>query len=224
MAASAAILLHAAPFIVLLKSNTGIAPMPEPRAITVELIRMEAAPVQLPSERAPGKEQVQQDQSTPNKQQPAQKVVPRLTAAQTPLAISVAPILPEPSRATDTPRPESPATTAPTARPAPPAPQASSAPQDWRAQVLAHLDRHKRYPVIAERQRQQGVVYIQFTMDRAGRVLSSSIVRRSSHPMLDREALAMLQRAQPLPLPPADEAGDTFQIATHVNFFTGIRN
>ena len=220
MAISAAVLLHAAPFIVLLKVGAAAPPPPEPQAIAVELIRFDASPVQAPSERAPGEEQAQRAQNTPGSRQPAQKVVPRLAAVDTPSAALASPVQPETSPAAQTPQPPSPATTAPLARPAPPAAQASSTPQEWRARVLAHLDRNKRYPAIAERQRQEGVVHLRFTMDRAGRVLSSSIVRGSGRPMLDREALAMLQRAQPLPPPPKDEPGDVIEIMTHVDFFT----
>lgn len=220
MAMSGAVLLHVAPFLALLNSTTPTPSPPESQAIAVELIRFDASPVQTPSERAPGKEQAQRAQNAPEPPLPAQKVVRRLVAADTPLAVPISPLRPERSQAAETPQPPSPATTAPPSRPASPAAQASSAPLEWRARVLAHLDRNKRYPAIAERQRQEGVVHILFTMDRAGRVLSSSIVRGSGRPMLDREALAMLQRAQPLPPPPADEPGDEFEIATHVDFFT----
>ena len=56
-------------------------------------------------------------------------------------------------------------------------------------------------------------------MDRSGRVLSSRIDRSSGRPLLDREALAMLDRAQPLPPPPDDVPGATLELVTPVEFF-----
>ncbi|WP_427791673.1 energy transducer TonB [Brevundimonas diminuta] len=215
LATTAALILHAAPLLLLLRPMTLPAPPVEYDAMTVELIRMDAAPPRPPSERTPGKEQVRSAQSQTRPPDIVRRVAIAEAAeslpAPTPLPVQVA---------APSPQPPAPATTAPPAQVAPAAAQASSAPREWRARLLAHLDQNKRYPAIAERQRQEGVVHIRFTMDRAGRVLSSSITRGSGRPMLDREALAMLQRAQPLPLPPADEPGEVIEIATHVDFFT----
>ena len=215
LATTAALILHAAPLLLLLRPMTLPAPPVEYDAMTVELIRMDAAPPRPPSERAPGKEQVRSAQS----QTRPPDIVRRVAIAEGAEPLPAPTPLPLQAAAPSA-QPPAPATTAPPAQTAPPAAQASSAPREWRARLLSHLDQNKRYPAIAERQRQEGVVHIRFTMDRAGRVLSSSITRGSGRPMLDREALAMLQRAQPLPLPPADEPGDVIEIATHVDFFT----
>lgn len=216
LATAAALILHAAPLLLLLRPIAMPAPPIEYDAMTVELIRMDAAPPRPPSERAPGKEQVRSAQS----QTRPPDIVRRVAIAEGAEPLPAPTPLPVQTSA-PSPQPPAPATTAPPAQTAPAAAaQASSAPREWRARLLAHLDQNKRYPAIAERQRQEGVVHIRFTMDRTGRVLSSSITRGSGRPMLDREALAMLQRAQPLPLPPADEPGDVIEIATHVDFFT----
>jgi protein TonB len=42
-------------------------------------------------------------------------------------------------------------------------------------------------------------VTLNFTMDRNGRVLSRHVVHSSGYAALDAEALAMVERAQPLP-------------------------
>jgi protein TonB len=88
-----------------------------------------------------------------------------------------------------------------------------------KARLLAHLDSKKRYPPGAQRLRQEGVVHVRFTMDRAGRVLASRIERSSGRALLDREALAMLARAQPLPAPPPEISGATIELTTPVEFF-----
>ena len=60
---------------------------------------------------------------------------------------------------------------------------------------------------------------MRFTMDRAGRVLVSTLERTSNHGVLDAEALALLQRAQPLPPLPDEIDGDTLEIVVPIEFF-----
>lgn len=118
------------------------------------------------------------------------------------------------------PAPRSPETAAPRTIVAPPAPQASSnAADSWEGRVLARLNQHRRYPAKAQMRRQQGVPYIRFVMNRDGKVLSSRIERSSGFPELDREAVALPKRSQPLPKPPADKAGDAIELVVPVEFF-----
>ena len=93
--------------------------------------------------------------------------------------------------------------------PAEPAPQAgspapSSAAPNWQGQLLAHLNRFKRYPDDARRRGQQGVVKLRFVVDGQGQVLSFELAERSASGSLDRATLEMIRRAQPLPAPPAE--------------------
>jgi protein TonB len=69
----------------------------------------------------------------------------------------------------------------------------------WQTLVAARLQQNKRYPAGAGAQHQQGTATLAFSVDREGRILSKRISRSSGHELLDDEALAMLQRAQPLP-------------------------
>lgn len=89
----------------------------------------------------------------------------------------------------------------------------------FRERLLGHLQRHKRYPSSAQARRQQGVPYVRFTMDRAGRVLVSTLERTGNHGVLDAEALALLERAQPLPPLPDEIDGDTLEIVVPIEFF-----
>jgi len=81
----------------------------------------------------------------------------------------------------------------------------------WQKQLMAHLDRHKRYP---ERSQKSAEIVVSFSLDRTGRVLSTSIVKGSGDAALDEAALAMIRRSDPMPQPPpavADE-GLTFTL------------
>ena len=95
---------------------------------------------------------------------------------------------------------------------------ASSARVTWQAQLLAWLEKYKRYPRVAQEQRQQGVVYLRFAIDRQGKVLSSQINKSSGFEVLDDEVLALVQRAQPVPSPPPDIAGDRIELLVPVAF------
>ena len=77
-------------------------------------------------------------------------------------------------------------------------------PPSWVSQLFSHLLRYRQYPSLAQSGRQEGVVTLNFTLDRHGRVVSRHIAHSSGVAVLDAEALAMIERAQPLPpFPPA---------------------
>jgi len=76
----------------------------------------------------------------------------------------------------------------------------------WQKELVAHLDKHKRYP--SERQQKAAEIYIRFTLDRLGHVLSTAIEKSSGDTAFDEAALAMVRRSDPVPQPPplvADE-------------------
>jgi protein TonB len=128
-------------------------------------------------------------------------------------------------------KPPAPVTTAPPqvqAPPAPtvaaPAPGAAVAPSaravpTWQALLLRRLEQFKRYPSSAQAQHQQGAVYLRFTMDRGGRVLSARIDKSSGFQALDEEALALVHRAEPLPPPPPEIPGNPLELVVPVQFF-----
>lgn len=89
----------------------------------------------------------------------------------------------------------------------------------WKAQLLRHLEKHKRYPAEAQRNRIEGVSYVLFTMTRDGRVLNARVERSADNTALDREGLELLARAEPLPPMPQDQPGDTLRLVVPVQFF-----
>jgi protein TonB len=136
---------------------------------------------------------------------PPEKVVPRRA---------------EPSRAPPSPAPAA-ATASGAPSPAPPAavPQANpQAAASWKGALLAHLARHKRYPRAAQSRGDEGVVYLRFTMTRHGAVMAQRVERPSGHELLDLEASDLVRRAQPLPAPPADVPGESFEFVVPIQF------
>ena len=122
-----------------------------------------------------------------------------------------------------TPAPVMVATPPPVAAPAPPAPapkaESGQPRQDFVARLLAQLNRFKQYPRAARQAHIQGVVMLHFVMDANGRVLTADIAKSSGRPILDQEALALIQRAQPLPPLPADYPTRTLDAVVPVEFF-----
>lgn len=77
----------------------------------------------------------------------------------------------------------------------------------WQRRLVAHLDRHKRYP--ADGGRREAQVEVRFELDSAGRVKTATLVRSSGISSFDAAALDMIRRADPVPAPPdfmTDEA------------------
>ncbi len=95
----------------------------------------------------------------------------------------------------------------------------SSANATWQGVLLGHLQQHRRYPRQSERLRQQGVAYVRFAVARDGRVSAPRIERSSGFALLDQETLDTVQRASPVPAPPADVAGDPVEVMVPVAFF-----
>ena len=80
----------------------------------------------------------------------------------------------------------------------------SQAQISWQTRLMSRLLKYKRYPNQARFRRQEGKVFVDFTIDAQGKVLAKRIIRSSGHTALDQEALSLLDRAQPLPAPPPD--------------------
>ena len=70
----------------------------------------------------------------------------------------------------------------------------------WQKELMAHLDRHKRYPASASPQTAE--ILVGFVIDENGHVVSSRIVRGSGDALFDEAALAMIERSDPVPKPP----------------------
>lgn len=68
----------------------------------------------------------------------------------------------------------------------------------WQSQLQAHLERHKRNVKGAGR----GIASVSFSLDGDGNVLSARLAKSSGIDSLDEEAVAMVERASPVPPPP----------------------
>ncbi|MBI1204374.1 MAG: TonB family protein [Rhodopseudomonas sp.] len=92
--------------------------------------------------------------------------------------------------------------------------QHSNALPDWQSRLVAQIIRNKRYPAEALSRGDHGTVQVSFRVDRSGGIHNARVVRSSGSSVLDRDALAWLDRSQPLPPPPPSVQGTSF--AFHV--------
>ena len=202
---------------------------PPAAAMVIELMPLQAPPAP-PSAQPEGEQQVEAPKPKPPKPEPRPK--PEIRPSEIALP---QPQEPEPPTEQVSEQPPAPETRAPSHVSAPAA-QVASAPRQsapssaaaasqltFEQLLLGHLERHKRFPRAAQQRRQQGMPYIRFTMDRRGKVLRSRLERSTGFALLDEEALALLQRAQPLPSMPAELAGDQLEVIVPIEFFLSRR-
>jgi periplasmic protein TonB len=86
----------------------------------------------------------------------------------------------------------------------------------WQKELVAYLDRHKRYP--ASRSQRSAEIMVGFVLDRRGHVLSTSIIKGSGDAAFDEAALAMVKRSDPVPPPPPEIADEGLNFTLPVIF------
>jgi len=84
---------------------------------------------------------------------------------------------------------------------------------NWRGKVLTHLNSHKRAFSAAD-----GTATVAFKIDRAGKVMTAKVVTSSGNKALDAEAVALTQRASPVPAPPKDVVGEAVYLKVPIRF------
>jgi len=211
-----AVALHGAAALALLSHAVSGSDFAGAPVVMIELTEAPAASTAPPTEIAPG----------PNEPETEQTPLPKEEAKLPEEVAEVA--LPEP----EPPKPEPPAEEKPpTAVPsvamapavsAPPVAGAAVVPsaaiRRWESGLVAHIERFKRYPAQARGRGEHGVARVAFTIDRDGWVRESRILETSGSAELDRECLAMLARAQPMPKPPSQAQASELAFVVPVRF------
>lgn len=76
--------------------------------------------------------------------------------------------------------------------------------KDYVSDLKRWLAQFQEYPVEARKKKQEGIVMLQFSINREGELLSAKLYESSGVTELDNAALAMLSAASPLPAVPDD--------------------
>jgi len=74
--------------------------------------------------------------------------------------------------------------------------------EEWRKQIVIRLSAIKRFPPGALGQ--TGTAKVGFVLDRRGRLVSHWLEESTGSQPLDLESLAIVERAQPFPIPPSE--------------------
>lgn len=233
MAALAMSALHAGAVAVAVLWQPEEPPPPPPAAaMMVELAPMTAPPAP-PTEKPPG---IEQRLARPVEVPPEDLPKPTPVVKKADVALPKPKARPQPKQVEEmaaAPRVED-QTSAPKAADLPPAPNVAAAPlqapvpvpmppsnalPSWQGALRAHLERYKRYPAAAQSRRQQGVAHVRFAMGRDGSLRWARLERGSGYDRLDEEALALMERAHPLPAVPDEIGGEIVEIVVPIQFF-----
>ncbi len=84
--------------------------------------------------------------------------------------------------------------------------------------LTRHIDKYKQYPRIAQMRNWEGNVLLELQLDANGNLTSSRIHTSSGKESLDNQALEMVKKASPFPVPPASLRGRSFTIMVPVKF------
>ena len=167
--------------------------------VTIELPESFLVSASPPTDLAPGPKEEESEAMPP----PKEETKPPEPAA--------AVALPEP------PKPEPPQEAKQATAPPAAAPSAAVV-HRWESELVAHIERFKRYPQEARSRGEQGIARVAFTIDHDGHLLASRIVQSSGSAALDQETLEMLTRAQPMPRPPGEMKDPQLSFVVPVRF------
>jgi periplasmic protein TonB len=193
-------------------------------AIAIELAPITAAPALTSPQVAPGPLRQEGAPAPDRRVQPKEKVEEIPIAPAPEPAVEVRDRQSEKKadpRADDVATAPPPVEAKPSDAPAAPAPGLSTlakAQAAWHISLVAHINRYKRYPAEARIHKVEGVVNVEFTLDRSGQILDSRVAQSSGSAILDAEAVALLKRAAPLPTPPKDLSPEAAHLALPIQF------
>ncbi len=86
------------------------------------------------------------------------------------------------------------------------------------AQVVARIQKAKRYPAKARRAGMEGTARVEFMLSARGKVISVRLIASSGYASLDGEALAMIRRAAPYPKIPEELGLAEIKLALPIAF------
>jgi protein TonB len=84
--------------------------------------------------------------------------------------------------------------------------------------LYAWINRHKLYPMLAQRRGLQGTAAVRVRIDRDGRVIDRSLDRSTGEVLLDEAALDIVRRASPFPKVPPEYSGSTFEFVAPIEY------
>lgn len=108
----------------------------------------------------------------------------------------------------------------------PPPPMPSQADMDnarsqYGNSLWGAISKHKKYPKIAQMRGLEGEVIVELQLDGNGKLKSKKVAQSSGHDVLDKQALEMVEKALPFPVPPESLRNSSFTITVPIPFKLG---
>lgn len=193
----------------------------KPDTLVVELVKKpELPPVVLPEPIPPKPEPVKP------KIEPKPEPKPLIKPLSAPTEIKNDPVPPPPTEVIAVaPKPDAPPSPVPpvaivTPEPIKPiAPVDTSAARDSYGNTLwGAIGKYKQYPRVALMRGWQGEAIVELQLDGNGKLKSKKIIQSSGYDALDKQALDMIEKAAPFPVPPEVLRGSNFSIKVPIPF------
>ena len=89
---------------------------------------------------------------------------------------------------------------------------------EYLARLRHRLSQYLRYPSVARERRQTGTALLRIAVDRTGSVQELELRASTGHALLDREALEVIERAQPLPALPEYLRREHLEVLLNIEF------
>ena len=89
---------------------------------------------------------------------------------------------------------------------------------EYLARLRDRLSQYLRYPSVARERGQMGTAVLRIAVDRNGNVQELELRAGTGHPLLDREALKVVERAQPLPALPEYLRQERLEVLLNMEF------
>ena len=89
--------------------------------------------------------------------------------------------------------------------------------ESYGALLARHISAFKKYPRIAQRRVWEGNILLEITLSKNSKILNIKVINESKYGVLNKEAVAMIERAQPLPKA-NNIINETFKVIVPVAF------
>ena len=206
--------------------NVSFEKITKPEVLEVEIVKNEAPPAPEPSPIILPPEPIKPIKKSESK--PINKIKPLpipdivqsepAPTTQPPPQTEVIAVAPQPEA------PPSPVPPAPVIVPPPPPPvgpteaDLNDARSRYGSALWSALEKHKQYPRIAQMRGWQGEVILELLLDGNGKLKSKKVISSSGFDALDKQALDMVEKAAPFPMPPEALRGNQFSIRVPIPF------
>ena len=135
-------------------------------------------------------------------------VVPVVTQELSPITAAITPAEQKPEAPSKPPSPE----------PPPAAVDTQQLKAEYGALLAQEIAKHKQYPMLAKKTKQQGNVVLQVQITGLGKLIDAQVYQSSGYALLDNQAMDMVKKATPFSQPPSNLGNGDLTLLVPVSF------